>query len=158
VKGAIEGADGNALKAALEADGKAIAGDYEVTPEMVTFIEEVPEGVFAAAMPDATVYVDVTLTPEIEAEGYAREVVRRLQEMRRQRDLKVDENIAVEIAIADAGVADLVSRMTDLVSGEVRASSLAVHDGAALSGAWELTAEWEVEGVPMLMGLSQARD
>lgn len=158
VKGAIEGADGNVLKAALEADGKASAGDYEVTPEMVTFIEEVPEGVFAAAMPDATVYVDVTLTPEIEAEGYAREVVRRLQEMRRQRDLKVDENIAVEIAIADAGVADLVSRMTDLVSGEVRASSLAVHDGAALSGAWELTAEWEVEGVPMLMGLSQARD
>lgn len=158
VKAAIEGADGTALKSALEAAGTASAGGYEVTPEMVTFTEQVPEGVFAAAMPDATVYVDVTLTPEIEAEGYAREVIRRLQEMRRQRDLKVDENIAVEIAIGDAGVADLVRSMTGLVSGEVRASSLAVHDGAALSGAWDLTAAWEVEGVPMLMGLSQAKD
>jgi len=156
VKGAIEGSDGNALKAALEADGTAIAGGYEVTPDMVTFTEEMPEGVFAAAMPDATVYVDVTLTPEIEAEGYAREVVRRLQEMRRRALLKVDENIEAEIVIGEARVAELVRGMTGLVSGEVRARSLAVRDGTALSGAWELTAEWEVEGVPMLMGLSQA--
>jgi isoleucyl-tRNA synthetase len=156
VKAAVEAADGNAMKAALAETGTATAGAYEVTPEMVTFTEELPADVFAAPMADATVYVDVALTPELEAEGYAREVIRRLQEMRRQRDLKVEENIAAEIAVADARIAGLVAGWSDVISGEVRAKKLDVHESAALAGTWGLTSEWEVEGVPMHMGLSRA--
>ncbi|WP_342678921.1 isoleucine--tRNA ligase [Methanofollis sp. UBA420] len=158
VKAAIEAADGNALKAALAETGTATAGAYEVTPEMVTFTEELPADVFAAPMADATVYVDVALTPEIEAEGYAREVIRRFQEMRRQRDLKVEENITAEVAVADPRIAGLVAGWAEAISGEVRAKKLDVHEGDALAGTWEQAAEWEVEGVEMRMGLSRAEE
>ncbi|NQS79366.1 MAG: class I tRNA ligase family protein, partial [Methanoculleus bourgensis] len=84
VKALIEQSDGTALKAAIERDGKTELGGYEIAARHVTFAEALPEGVFAAPMKDATVYVDVALTPELEAEGYAREVIRRIQEMRRQ--------------------------------------------------------------------------
>ncbi|TAJ43460.1 isoleucine--tRNA ligase [Methanofollis fontis] len=157
VKAAIEESDGTALRNALAESGTASAGGYEITPEMATFHEEMPEGVFAAAMEDAVVYVDVNLSPDLEAEGYAREVIRRLQEMRRQADLQVEENIRAGIAIGDARIAALVGEQKDLIAGEVRAAALDIVDGDAPSGTWEVTAEWEVEGVQMMMGLSRSQ-
>lgn len=160
VKAAIEAADGTALRAALAESGTATLGEIEVTPEMVTFVEAMPEGIFSAEMDDATVYVDVNLTPEIEAEGFAREAIRRLQDMRKQHDLKVDDHIAAEIAVDDARVAGLVQTWADGIGGEVRATALDVHDGAGLKNKdeWAFTAEWEVEGVAMTMGLSLAEE
>jgi isoleucyl-tRNA synthetase len=59
-------------------------------------------------MTDATVYVDVALTPDLEAEGYAREVIRRIQDMRKQLDLAVEDNINVEASVGDKRVLDLI--------------------------------------------------
>ena len=86
VKGLIEAADGNAIKMAVDA-GQTFtltsgSAAFEIGAEHVTFTEKLPVGIFSAPMEDATVYVDVALTPELEAEGYAREVIRRIQEMR----------------------------------------------------------------------------
>ena len=66
---------------------------FEIGAEQVTFTEKLPADVFSAPMTDATVYVDVALTPDLEAEGYAREVIRRIQEMRQQLDLAVEDFI-----------------------------------------------------------------
>ena len=86
VKGLIEAADGNAIKAATGTGQTYMlaSGDakFEIGAEHVTFTEKVPADIFSAPMEDATVYVDVALTPDLEAEGYAREVIRRIQEMR----------------------------------------------------------------------------
>ena len=126
VKALIEQSDGTALKAAIERDGKTELGGYEIAARHVTFAEALPEGVFAAPMKDATVYVDVTLTPDLEAEGYAREVIRRIQEMRRQLDLNVDDFIVAAVDVADERVATLVeaAEWRDVIAGEVRAETL----------------------------------
>ena len=88
VKELILSADGNRVRETVLA-GKMytlVAGDdcFEIGSDHVTFVEGLPESVFSAPMQDATVYVDTSLTPELEAEGNAREVIRRVQEMRRQ--------------------------------------------------------------------------
>jgi|GEM_PF-505066 len=54
------------------------------------------------------VYVDTELNEDIESEGYAREVIRRVQEMRKELDLEMDASIRLEIDVADDRVADLV--------------------------------------------------
>ncbi len=58
-----------------------------------------PREVFSAPMPDATVYVDVRLDEDLETEGYAREVIRRINEMRKQLDLVVSDFISVEVLV-----------------------------------------------------------
>jgi isoleucyl-tRNA synthetase len=159
IKALIERADGTALKAAIERDGKAELDGYEIAGRHVTFAEALPEGVFAAPMKDATVYVDVTLTPALEAEGYAREVIRRIQEMRRQLDLNVDDFIVAAVDIADERVASLIGEEAwqKEIAGEVRAATLTVHrNGEKPAETFALEKDWDVEGVQMQIGISRA--
>jgi isoleucyl-tRNA synthetase len=165
VKTAIEKADGTVLKATLDTLGTATVSNgpdtYEITPAHVTFKEQLPENVFSASMKDATVYVDVALFPDIEAEGYAREVIRRIQEMRRQLDLAVEDFIAADVMVGDIRVCDLI-RVTwhDGIADEVRAKTLTIRRGgepAPASMTWQLAKDWDVEGVPITIGISKVR-
>ncbi|BBL67350.1 isoleucine--tRNA ligase [Methanoculleus chikugoensis] len=159
VKALIESADGTALKAAIERDGKTQIDGYEIAARHVTFAEALPEGVFAAPMKDATVYVDVTLTPALEAEGYAREVIRRIQEMRRQLDLNVDDFIVAAVDVADERVASLIAEeeWQKEIAGEVRAAALTVRrNGEKPAEPFALEKDWDVEGVQMQIGISRA--
>ncbi len=160
VKALIEQADGTALKAAIEREGKAELDGYEIAARHVAFAEGLPEGVFAAPMKDATVYVDVTLTPALESEGYAREVIRRIQEMRRQLDLNVDDFIVAAVDVADERVASLIGEdeWQKEIAGEVRAAALTVRrtDGERPAESFALERDWDVEGVQMQIGISRA--
>jgi len=163
VKAAIESADGTSLKATLDSCGTASlsvgADTVEITTAHVTFREQLPENVFSAPMKDAMVYVDVALFPDIEAEGYAREVIRRIQEMRRQLDLAVEDFIEVDVAVGDTRVCDLI-RVTwhDGIADEVRAKTLTIakSDGAQpAAGTGQLIKDWDVEGVAMTIAISK---
>jgi len=161
VKALIEQADGTALKTAIERDEKARLDGYEIEARHVTFSESLPNGVFAAPMKDATVYVDVNLTPDLEAEGYAREVIRRVQEMRRQLNLNVDEFIVADVSVADDRVASLIEdeRWQKEIAGEVRATDLSIHHSKSNRPAeqtFSLEKTWDVEGVQMRIGVSRA--
>jgi isoleucyl-tRNA synthetase len=133
-------------------------GSFEIKPDQVAFIEELPPGFFQAPMIGGIIYIDVTLNPDLEAEGYVREVIRRIQEMRRQLDLKVEDFITVAVVIADERVAHFINDFwREVIKEDVRASSLILTAGASenLSGTWDLEREWNVEGVNMAIGISQ---
>jgi isoleucyl-tRNA synthetase len=123
----------------------------ELEESMVSFVTETPDGVAGTAFSldgddRGVAYVDASLTDDIESEGYAREVIRRVQEMRKELDLDVEERIALELEIADDRVADLVREREVLIREEVRADELrAVEDGHRK--------EWDVEGVSMTIAL-----
>ncbi len=164
VKAYIEGCDGTALRQTLETEGKAacdIDGEPVVlTNEHVTFSQKMPENVFSAAMPDATVYVDVTLTADLEAEGYTRELIRRVQEMRKQMNLNVEEFIVMDAVIPDGGLCGLLTpEWQQFIAQEVRATEIIIHscqesrDGDRL---WQLDREWDIEGKMVTIGISVA--
>jgi isoleucyl-tRNA synthetase len=163
VKALIENADGGELKAAIEATGSATvgAGDqtYTISAEQVTFSEQLPESVHAAPMNSATVYVDVELSDDLEAEGFAREVIRRLQEMRRLLELNVEDSITGFVRIDSARISKLLSiRWKDAIMHEVRATSLLLTDSAIpVEEVWDLEKIWDVEGIEMQMGISLGR-
>jgi isoleucyl-tRNA synthetase len=174
VKALIEAADGTLLKADIEA-GRTVtladaSGSYEVSAQHVTFAEKMPENVFSAPMQEATVYVDVALTPELEAEGYAREVIRRIQEMRRQLDLAVEDFITVEIVINDDRLYTLLNKekiglmtVTEFVADEVRAKTpkgilLKFLKPGERIQSQELIKDWDVEGIQIAIGISRAPD
>jgi isoleucyl-tRNA synthetase len=110
-------------------------------------------------MEGGTVYVDGRLTPELEGEGYAREVIRRFQEIRRQLNLAVEEFIVADVLIGDERIASLVkSGWADRIAGEVRARSLSIRlpgdVGPALVGGLENS--WEIEGIEVRTAVSRA--
>ena len=120
--------------AALETAVAERTGEsVDLTEEMVTIVTETPETVAAAGFDvegGGTVYVDTALTEDIESEGYARDVIRRIQEMRKELDLDLEERVRVEFAVADDRIGDLVREHEALIAEEVRADEFgAVEDG-----------------------------
>jgi isoleucyl-tRNA synthetase len=129
----------------------ALGEDVELTDEMVEFRRETPDGVsgteFTALDGGGTVYVDTALTEDIESEGYAREVIRRIQEMRKDLELDIEARIVVDLAIDDERVDSLVREHEALIKEEVRADELdGVEDGHRKT--------WDVEGVEMEIAIA----
>ncbi|WNY24993.1 isoleucine--tRNA ligase [Methanolapillus millepedarum] len=125
-----------------------------VTKDMCVFEELVPKGIAGAESNAGMVYVDARLTPELEAEGYGREVIRRIQDMRKELDLAVDELIDADIQIKDGRVLSLVKKMSGEIASEVRAKNLTLGDKSAFG---ELVKDWDVEGVLMNIGISTTK-
>ncbi len=143
--------DEPSLSALADAVADDLGEDVDLTDEMVTFRRETPEGVasteFEALNGGGVVYVDTELTEDIEAEGYAREVIRRVQEMRKDLELDIEERITLDLTVADDRVADLVREHEDLITEEVRADAIdGVEDGHRKT--------WDVEGVEMEIAIA----
>jgi len=132
---------------ALEASvADELGRGVDLEEDMVEFVRQLPDGVagtsFEALDGEGVVYVDTTLTEDIESEGYAREVIRRVQEMRKDLELDLEARIRVDLNVSDDRVADLVAEHEDLITEEVRADELGrVEDGHRKT--------WEVEGIEM---------
>ncbi|WP_227375052.1 isoleucine--tRNA ligase [Haladaptatus halobius] len=138
-----------ALEGAVE---DALGEEVELDDEMVEFVTRTPDEVTGATFDVngdelGVVYVDTALTEDIESEGYAREVIRRVQEMRKDLDLDIEEGIRLELDVHDDRVAELVERHVELVKEEVRAESVGqVEDG--------YRKDWDVEGVEMTVAIA----
>ena len=155
---AVEGA----TRESLTADGEpayAVTADgdrYELTEEMVSFHTEPPTGVAAASFTvgddSGSVYVDTELTDDVESEGYARDVVRRVQEMRKELELDVDERVRVGVAVEDDRVAAFVAQHDEYIAEETRADEFTT----SLEGEYDAREEWDVEGVSVTIGLARA--
>ena len=154
---AIKQTDAMALKKALATSGEfelEIAGGTKVTvtPDMVNFEESLPEMTASAEFDAGTIYVDAKLTREIESEGFAREVIRRVQDMRKELDLAVDEGIKAHIRVEDERVVDLILDFEQYIAKEIRADVQVI--GLDVDSAGELSKDWEVEGISISIGIS----
>jgi len=139
----------DALEAAV---ADALDEAVELDEQMVEFVRHTPDGVagaeFEALDGEGVVYVDTTLTEDIESEGYAREVIRRVQEMRKELDLAMDAEIRLEYEVKDDRVADLVAEHAEFVADEVRASEVgSVADGHRKT--------WDVEGIEVEIAIEE---
>ncbi|MCQ9352238.1 isoleucine--tRNA ligase [Corynebacterium sp. 153RC1] len=133
------------------------AGNYERVGESVVAdgIELLP-GEFTerlvAAEPETTaqidgvdglVVLDITVTEPLEAEGWAADVVRGLQDARKASDFEVSDRITVRLVVPEDKL-EWAQRHQDFIAGEVLATSFEVvpADQAAEQGAHKV-----VEGV-----------
>ncbi len=72
--------------------------------------------------------LDVSLTPELQAEGTARDLVNRIQNIRKEKDFNVTDRVTVTVERHEAILA-AVSQFHDYIKGEVLATDLVVVDG-----------------------------
>jgi isoleucyl-tRNA synthetase len=82
------------------------------------------------------VVLDVDVSPDLEMEGRARDLVRLLQQARREMGLEVTDRIAVEVG-AGPVVADLMATHGEMIAEQVLAVDVRmVEDSGATGGDW----------------------
>lgn len=100
---------------------------------------------------DALVVLDLTLTPELIAEGMARDVVRMVQESRKKADLHISDKISLVITAPEA-VAQAVEAAENkrYIAEQVLAESVTVGAGGG-----EFSFEHELEGEKVVISFSK---
>ncbi|MCB0989852.1 MAG: class I tRNA ligase family protein, partial [Acidimicrobiales bacterium] len=110
-------------------DGTVTVAGRTLTPDQFELGLVAREGTAAAGLRtnDAVVVLDTEVTPELEAEGQARDLIRHIQQIRKDLDLAVTDRIEVTIA-ADASVVSVVDAYRKMIAGAVLADSVAISD------------------------------
>ena len=137
--------------ASLEKEGKftfaQIPDAPVVTLEDVEVIPEDVPGWLVANDGNVTVALDVTVTPELKNEGMARELVNRIQNIRKSSDFDITDRITVRLSAAPEVEAALAS-FGDYIAGQVLADSIEI-DGALAEGADNVTV-LDIDGLKVL--------
>ena len=130
--GALAKADAAATVAALEADGKItleLNGEaVEVTRDMVDVKITAKEGFAVAMENNIFTILDTTITPELAQEGLARELVSKVQQLRKQNNYEMMDNIRIFIE-ADEDVAAAVECHKDYIMKETLAVAVENREG-----------------------------
>jgi len=121
----------------------------ELLPEEVEVRTLAREGYAVAEEKGLIVAVDVTLTPELEREGLARDLVRRIQNLRKEAGFQLDDRI-VTYYDADDDLSQVVDEWADYVRAETLSRELVpgpVPGDAARQESFKL------EGHPVTLGV-----
>lgn len=117
----------------LEKDGQFVMNieesSFTLTREDVDiYFDEIP-GWQVATDKDITVALDIQLTDSLVAEGIARELVNRIQNIRKSKDFNVTDRIQIKIQNHDIVLPALES-FSDYIKNEVLADSIEITDSA----------------------------
>jgi isoleucyl-tRNA synthetase len=125
----------------------AVAGK-ELEPEDILLQAQDAAGFAAAQEAGYTVAVTTAITPELADEGLARELVRRIQDMRREAGFELSDRITTFVQ-GDAEVARVLASHGDYIRGETLSTELV--EGPAAAGGH--TVEQDLEGTRVTLGV-----
>ena len=119
--------------AELETNGKVQLGTYEILAEDVEIISEDIPGWLVGNDGNLTIALDITLTDELRAEGMARTLVNRIQNIRKKTGLEITDRIHVQIEPNEA-VTKAVEAFGDYIARQVLADDikLEANEGQAV--------------------------
>ncbi len=129
----------------IKGGGIEIMG-YLLTSEDVEIVEKPAEGILAVeveGLPMA-VYLDTHVTRELRLEGLAREVVRRIQSMRKDMDLEYAQKIRT-FYVADGELKEAIETHRDYIMRETQSTSL---EEGEVEG---YRKDWKIEGMKITL-------
>lgn len=107
----------------------SVNGDsFEVTPEECEVKQQAAAGFAVAEERGYLAAVDVNLTEDLVQEGLAREVVRRIQTLRRDAGLEIDDHIEA-VYTASGKLAQAIDKFQETIKAETLARSLTEGTG-----------------------------
>ena len=106
-------------------------GEYELINSVEEQnAEEAANSVSAALPTGGFVILDTELNDDLVAEGYARDVIRSVQDARKAADLEISDRIALTLTVPADDVAK-VEQFKDLITSETLATSFDVKEGGS---------------------------
>ena len=143
IRGALADIDGNKAMAELKSEGKLtfnFDGDIvELTEEDLLIDAAQTEGYVSDTQYDVTVVIDTNLTPELIEEGFVRELISKIQTMRKEADFQVTDHIVVSVMDND--------KLTAIVkANEAQIKSEVLADEVVYGSENGYAKEWNING------------
>ena len=113
------------------ADGATASID---ATDVEIFSEDIP-GWLVANEGNLTVALDVTVTPELRSEGIARDIINRIQNIRKERDYAITDRIKLAFDSGNAEIAPVLDKFGAYIANQVLASDICAADIAAAAAA-----------------------
>ena len=152
IQQALAELDGNAAMAGLKADGvlrlPEVDASIELSEEDLLITMTQKEGYVTENDPSMTVVLDTNLTEELLEEGFVREIISKIQTMRKEADFEVMDQIAVYYQGSEK-VNGIFTKNCDTIKKEVLATEITSGDQG------EYKKEWNINGETVTLGVSK---
>jgi isoleucyl-tRNA synthetase len=152
IQKALAGLDGNAAMAELKANGvlalTEVEGDVKLTEEDLLITMTQMEGYVTEGDNTVTVVLDTNLTPELIEEGFVREIISKIQTMRKEAGFEVMDQITIYYK-ADAKVADIFGKYGSEIQSDVLGKAIVAGE---MDGYQK---EWNINGETVLLGVKK---
>ncbi len=156
IQKALASLDGNAAMAELKANGvlslASVDDSVKLAEEDLLITMTQTEGYVTEGDNTVTVVLDVNLTPELVEEGFVREIISKIQTMRKEAGFEVTDKITVYYR-SDEKVAGIFAAYRDTIKEDVLAAEIVSDDadGGTSGGAYRK--EWNINGETVLLGV-----
>ena len=152
IKAALDSVDGNAAMDEVNETGalKLDVNGQEITLFREDLLIETAqiEGYVSENDNGITVVLDTNLTPELLEEGFVREIISKIQTMRKEADFEVMDRIRVTYGGSEKAET-IFAKYADEIAGEVLANEVAKAEPAGY------VKEWKINGEAVTMGVEK---
>jgi isoleucyl-tRNA synthetase len=121
---------------------------FKLTMDDFEIVESEKEHFAEAAVQDMKLFFNTTLTPELEAEGFAREMIRRIQSMRKELSLQVEDRITTEIKVSPEKKRAL-QNWDDYIKEETRSKTVSFVEKPT----GKLVKKWKIDELEAEIGI-----
>ena len=153
IRGALADIDGAAAKKALDTEGHITLtlsiGDIELTADDLLITTEQVQNAFAVSDNGITVALNTALTDALIDEGFVRELISKIQTMRKDADFNVTDHIAVVINGSDK-IRSIIETYASDIAGDVLAESVTLGTPEHNVKEWDVNGETAVIGVKVV--------
>lgn len=154
IKNALSEINGNEAMDILKSEGKLkfeFDGSEVILKEEDLLIDMTQtEGYVSESDGSITVILDITLSEELIEEGFVREIISKIQTMRKESDFEVMDKIIVYVDKNET-IIDVINRNTDEIKSEVLANEIKFDKICNSSK------EWNINGEKVLLGVERVR-
>ena len=120
----------------LELDGQTV----ELANEDLLIDTAQMEGYVSESDQVATIVLDTNLTPELIEEGFVREVISKVQTMRKEADFEVTDKIKIYVK-GNAKIEEILSKHKNQLMSEILATDLVLGETAGYEKEWNINGE-----------------
>ena len=144
IQAALKKVNGHKAKEELDKTGKLLValadGDIALLPEDIEVTMSQTEGYNCQRYGDVTVALETTLSEELLEEGFVREIISKIQTMRKENGYEVTDHIAVGMA-GNEKLEAIVRKNEDFLKGITLADTVAYGSLAGTEKAWNINGE-----------------
>ena len=161
IQKALAELDGNKAMAELKADGvlalPTVSDDVKLSEEDLLITMTQMEGYVTEGDNTVTVVLDTNLTPELVEEGFVRELISKIQTMRKEAGFEVMDKISIYYH-ADEKVADIFHKYGNDIMGDVLGTEVVAEADSFDSGENGIYCkEWNINGEKVLLGVKKEK-
>ena len=155
IQKALAELDGNKAMAELKADGvltlPSVSDDVKLSEEDLLITMTQMEGYVTEGDNTVTVVLDTNLTPELVEEGFVREIISKVQTMRKEAGFEVMDKIIVYAKDNDK-IMDIMKANQDEIKREVLAENIVLGEAEGY------TKEWNINKEAVTLGVSKVQE